>query len=136
MIQSAETRPNPSTVMLEHVVVTTENILRNALAYVTKVNGSSNDVYIRICITSLSTETKNYEEVANHAVVTRKKQTGHVHAAEQLVEFRLGIVHRDSCEAGKLLNSRLIMLGHERCSSLHVSSIREYRDKVPGTVDK
>ena len=51
------------------------------------------------------------------------------------MEIRLGIVHRDSYEAVKLLNSRLIALGHERCSSLHVSSIPEDRDKVPETVD-
>ena len=57
-----------------------------------------------------------------------------MHAAEQLAEIGRGIVHRDSCEVVKLLNSRLIALGHERCSSLHVSSILEDRDKVPGTV--
>ena len=51
------------------------------------------------------------------------------------MEIRLGIVDRDSSEAVKLLNSRLITLGHERCSSLHGSSTREGRDKVPRTVD-
>ena len=30
----------------------------------------------------------------------------------------------------KLLNFRLIALGHERCSSLHMSNISEDRDKV------
>ena len=73
------------------------------------MNGCSDDVYILNFITSLKTKTKNYE-VANHALVTRKEQTGHVHAAEQLVEIQLGIVHRDSCEGVKLLNSRLIAL--------------------------
>ena len=116
MIHSPEIRPTPSTMVSERKLDSTVNILRDALANVTKVNGSSDDVYVRNCITSLKTKTKNYE-VANHALVTRKKQTGHVHAAEQLVEIRLGIVHRDSYEAVKLLNSRLIALGHERCSS-------------------
>ena len=49
-----------------------------------------------------------------------------------MVEVRLGIVHRDSYEAVKLLNSRLIALGHERCSILYESSISEDRDKVVG----
>ena len=73
-------------------------------------------------------------EVSNHALVTRKMQIGHVHAAEKLVEIRLGILHRDSYEAVNLLNSSLIALGHERCSSLHGSGIPENRNKVPGTV--
>ena len=134
MICSPKTRQNPSTVVLEHELVTTENILRNALTTVTKLNGSSDDVYIRNCIMSLKTKTKNYE-VANHALVTRKQRTSYVHAAGQLVEIRLGIVHRDSCEALKLLNSRLIAIGYERCSSLHGSSIQEESYKVPGTVN-
>ena len=46
------------------------------------------------------------------------------------MEIRLCKVHRDSYEAVKILNSRLIGLGHERCSSLHVLSIPEDRDKV------
>ena len=83
--------------VLERELDLTENILRDLLANVAKMNGSSNYVYIRNCITSftsLKTKTKKYE-VANQALVPRKKQTGHVHAAEQLVEIRLGIVHRD-----------------------------------------
>ena len=95
MIRLPETRPTPFTVVLERELDSTENILRDSLADVTKVNGSSDDVYVRNCITSLKTKTKNYE-IANHALVTRKKQTGHIPAAEQLVEIRLGKVHRDS----------------------------------------
>ena len=52
-------------------------------------------VYICICITPLKTKTKNYE-VANHVLVTHKEETGHVHAAEQKVAIRLGIVQRES----------------------------------------
>ena len=80
------------------------------------MNGSSDDVYIRNYITSLKSKIEKYE-VVNHALVTRKEQTGHVHAAEHLIEIILGIIHRDSYEVVKLLNSRMIALGHERCSS-------------------
>ena len=134
MFRTPETRPTLSTMVLGHELVRTENILLNALATVTKVNSSSNDIYICNCITPLKIKTKIYE-VANHALVIRNKQPGHVHAAEQWVEVRLGIVHRDSSEVVNLLNSRLIAVGHERCSSLHESSIPEDRDKVPETVD-
>ena len=95
MIRSPETRPTPSTVVLERKLNSTENILRDSLANVTKMNGSSDEVYIRNCITSFKTKTKSYE-VANHALVTRKKPTYHVHAAKNLVEIRLGLVRRDS----------------------------------------
>ena len=71
MICSPKTRQNPSTVVLEHELVTTENILRDAIAFVTKVSGSSDDVYIRNFITSLKTKTTNYE-VADHTLVTLK----------------------------------------------------------------
>ena len=67
--------------VLERELVSMENILRNSLANVSKVKSSSHYIYIRNYITSLKTKTKN-NKVANHALVTRKKQTGHVHAAE------------------------------------------------------
>ena len=51
------------------------------------------------------------------------------------METRLGIVHRYSCEAVKLLNSLLIALGHEQCSSLHGSGTPEDGCKLPGTDD-
>ena len=94
MISSPEARQALSTTVLEHELVMTENVLRDALAYATKVNGSSDDVYIRNSITCLKTKANNYE-VANHALVTRKEQTGHVQNTEHLVEIRLGIVHQD-----------------------------------------
>ena len=50
------------------------------------------------------------------------------------MESRLNIVHRVSYEVVKLLSSRLVALGHERCSSLHGSSIPEDRVKGPGPV--
>ena len=73
--------------------------------------------------------------MANRALITRKKQTGHVLAAEQIAESRLDIVHPDSYKAVKLLSSRLVALGHERCSSVHGSSRPEDRDKAPEPVN-
>ena len=46
------------------------------------------------------------------------------------MESRLDILYRDSYEAVKLLNSRLVALGHERCSSLHLSHTSEERVMV------
>ena len=96
--------------MFERELDLTENILRDSFANVARVSGSSDDVHVRSFIASLKIKTRNYE-VANHPLVTRRKQTGHVHEAEQLVESRLNIVHPDSYEAVKLLNSRLVVLG-------------------------
>ena len=53
MIRSPEKRPTPSTMVLERKLDTMENMLRDALANVTKVNGSSNDVLFR-CRRALS----------------------------------------------------------------------------------
>ena len=89
-------------------------------------SSSLDDIHIRSFIASLKTKTKNYE-VTNHALVTRRSHTGHVHEAEQLVESKLDIVHRDSYQAVELPNSRLVRLGHEEGSSLHVSDTSEDR---------
>ena len=126
MIRLPESRQSPSTILLEREVDSTESILRDSLAIVTSVIGSSDDVHTRKFITSLKIKTKNYE-VANHALVNSRRQTGHVHAAEQLIESRLDIVHRDAYQAVKLFSSRLVTLGHERCSSLQISNTSEDR---------
>ena len=126
MIYSPETRQSPSNILLEHEVDSTEGIPRDTLANVTKFSGSSDEVRIRRCISSLKTKTKNYE-AANHALVTRRRYIGHVHEADQLVESRLDVLHRDSYQLVKFPNSRLVTLGYERCSSSHVSNMSENR---------
>ena len=126
MILSPETRQSPSTVLLEHELDSTEGILHDSLANATRVSGSSDYANIRRFIAYLKTKNKNYE-VANHALVTRRRQTSHVHEAEQLVWSRLDTLHRDSYQAVKLLNSRLVTLGHEQCSSFNVSNTSEDR---------
>ena len=113
IIRSPEYRQSPSTVLLEHEVDSTEVILRDFFANVTRVSGSSDDVHIRSFIASLKTKTKNYE-VANRALVACKEQTDHVRAAKHLAESRLNIVHRDSYGAVRLPNTPLVALGHER----------------------
>ena len=126
MIRLPETRQSPSTILLEREVDSTEGILRNTLANVTKVSGFSDEVYIRNFIASLKTKTKDYE-VANHALVTGRRHTAHIHKADQLVESGLEIVHRESYQAFKLLNSRLVTLGYKRCSSLNISYTSEHK---------
>ena len=44
MIRTPETRPTPSTAVLERELDLTDNILRDAHAIVGKVNGSSDEV--------------------------------------------------------------------------------------------
>ena len=110
---------------MERELDSTEVTLRDALANVTNISGSSDDVHIRDFITSLKTKTKNYE-VANHALIIRRRHIGNTHEADQLVESRLEIVHRDSYQVVKLLNSRLVTLGYERCSSLNLSNTSEH----------
>ena len=102
----------------------TEGILRDTLANVTKVSISTDDIHIHGFIASLKTKTKNYE-VANHVLVTRRRQTGHIHDAGQLAESRFNLVHRSSYDAIKLLNTRLVTLDHKRCSSLRVYDTSE-----------
>ena len=125
MIRSPETRQSPSTILLESELDSTEAALRDALANVTKISNSSDDVHIRGFITSLKTKTKTYE-TANHALIVCRRHTGDIHEADQLVENRLEIVHGDSYQAVKLLNSRLVALGYERCSSLNLSKKSEH----------
>ena len=104
MIRSHETRPSLTITVVENELITAEILLRNSLTSVAKVNSSFDGIYNRNCVTSLITK-KNYE-VATCALISRKEQTSHVRAAEQLAESRLDIVHRNSYEAVKLLNSR------------------------------
>ena len=125
MIRSPETRQSPSTILLERELDSTEVTLHDALANVTKISNSSDDVHIRGFNTSLKTKKKNYE-APNHALIVRRRHTGNIHEADQLVEIRLEIVHRDSYQAVKLLNSRLVTLGYERCSSLNLSKKLEH----------
>ena len=47
-----------------------------------------------------------------------------------MIETRFKIVHRDAYDAVKLLNSRLIALGQDACSSLHAQSLHSQRDEV------
>ena len=124
MVRSPKSRQSPSTVLLECEVDSTKGTLRDFLANITSAIGFTDDVHIRSFITSLKTKTKNYE-VVSHALVTRRKQTGYAHDAEQLIESRLDMIHRDSYQAVKLLHSRLVTLGHEQYSSLHVSNTSE-----------
>ena len=50
-----------------------------------------------------------------------------VHGAEPLAESSFSIVHRGSYDVIKMLKSRLVTLGHEPCSSLHLSNTSEDR---------
>ena len=59
-----------------------------------------------------------------------KKQYGNELESEQMIETRFNIVHRDTYDAVKLLNSRLMALGQDACSSPHAQSLHVHRDDV------
>ena len=115
--------------ILERELDAAESSLLDSLASVPRVYASSDDIHIRDYIGVLKSNSKKYETV-NHDLASRKKQNGNVLESDQLIKTRLNIVHRDTYDAVKLLNSRLIALDQDTCSSIGAQSLHGDRDEV------
>ena len=72
MIRTPDTRPVPSTMILERELDAAESSLLDALAAVTKVHTSSDDIHIRDYIRTLKNKSEKYA-TANHDLASRKK---------------------------------------------------------------